>query len=26
VFDIRHHLRAMEALFDEVLARRQGTT
>jgi len=26
VFDIRHHVRAMEALFDEVLARRQGTT
>ncbi len=25
VFDIRHHVRAMEALFDEVLARRQGT-
>jgi hypothetical protein len=26
VFDIRHHVRAMETLFDEVLARRQGTT
>ncbi|TMB58867.1 MAG: glycosyltransferase family 4 protein [Deltaproteobacteria bacterium] len=25
VFDIRHHVRAMEALFDEVLARRRGT-
>ena len=25
VFDIRHHVRAMEALFDEVLASRRGT-
>jgi glycosyltransferase involved in cell wall biosynthesis len=24
VFDIRHHVRAMEAVFDEMLARRRG--
>lgn len=24
VFDIRHHVAAMEAIFDEMLARRQG--